>query len=149
MDNRQKEDGFLDIGDKSKEIMTVCKKCGSKAPAKEFRIHDDLGIMVCPNCFRRTFAQNSDSKIIEFPKEIKEEEPKLIFIHSEEDIERRLFEKKESKKIIEREKDKRIIYICDKCSFKFKYSPVKDWPIRCPGCSRSLKNIRTGNRLIY
>lgn len=149
MSNNPINEGYFNLEDKSKDVIVRCKKCGGNAPAKDFRIDDETGVMVCPNCFNSfSIKKDSKPKKIEKFQEVKEK-PKTIVIHSEEEVSRSFLKEKKEKKPEVRKKDHRVRYVCDKCGYSFKYDPVKDWPRRCPSCARKIENIRRGMSLIY
>jgi hypothetical protein len=127
------------------EPLGKCKKCSKKAPAKDFKIHDVLKIMVCKNCFSSSTLSLISQKDV---KEEKSEEkevilPRTIVIREEEDVFRKIDRPERIKRREEMKKE--IIYKkikCDQCTFTFKYNPKKNWPGVCPSCGKDVKDIK-------
>ena len=127
------------------EPLGKCKKCGKLSPAKDFRLHDGLCVMVCKNCFSSSGApiKKEETKIM-IPKPVEKEViPRTIIINKEEDVFREIDRPIREKRILEKKKEelyKRIT--CDKCSFKFRYNERKNWPSICPSCGRDVRNFK-------
>jgi hypothetical protein len=143
------DEGYFDTKPKE-ELYAKCKKCGNKAPAKDFKIDDDLGVMVCSNCFHSASIKKigkkveSDKSVEE--KEVVEEKPSSIVIYDEREA-LRSGEFKKREVVKPKVQDDRIKYICDKCGFGFKYNPIKMWPRVCPACGRSIEEIKRGSSI--
>jgi hypothetical protein len=137
-------DDILSI-EPSREPLGRCKKCGKLAPAKEFRIHDSLGIMVCKNCFSSSdlLIKKEETKI-EIKKPVERVVvPRTIVINKEEDVFREIDRPIREKRMVERKKEDQYRRLtCDKCSFKFRYNERKDWPRICPSCGREVRKFR-------
>ncbi len=132
------DEGYFNISS-NENLLAKCRKCGNKAPSKDFQIDDDLGVMVCSNCFKnsnfkKTVVKKEESKI-------EEKKPKTIIINNEQDVFKNV-EIQERKKEIKTE-DTRQKYICDKCAFPFKYNKEKNWPNVCPACGKSVKEMKS------
>lgn len=138
----------------NKEILAKCRKCGMRTQAADFKLDDQTGMMVCPNCYEgsRLKGQNKSAtgksddnllKTISQPREVKTEEmPKTLIIRNEDDLFRENSNQRIRENREEAKHDPRERYICDKCGFAFRYNPIKDWPRVCPACSKPLKNIK-------
>ncbi len=142
------DEGYFDTKPKD-ELYAKCKKCGNKSSAKDFKIDDDLGVMVCSNCFHssgvKRLSKGKEKSAEE--KEVIEEKPSSIVIYDERDA---LRAEAKEKRVVPKPavQDDRIKYICDKCGFGFKYNPIKMWPRVCPACARSIEDIKEGRRTI-
>jgi|TARA_Y100000034_G_scaffold109251_1_gene140377 rubrerythrin len=129
------DEGYFNI-ESNDNLLAKCKKCGNKAPSKDFQIDDELGVMVCSNCFKNSsFKKN----VVKKEQEV-EKKPKTIIIDSEHDVFKNV-EIQEKKKEVK--KDTRKKYICDKCAFPFKYNKEKNWPNVCPACGKSVKEMKS------
>ncbi len=128
------------------DLLAKCKKCGNKAPAKDFKIDDDLGVMVCSNCFQSTSFKKvkKEIKTVE-EKEVIKEKPRSMVIYDEEDVFR---ENRKERVVKSKVQDDRLKFICDKCGFGFKYNPIKMWPRGCPACGRKIRDIKEGSSIM-
>ena len=151
-------------------VSAVCKKCGTSAPAAEFKMHLEDGIMVCPRCISNRKAHiESDFLIKQRSKAAKEASANkgpsqfkgIPIVQSNDetapviqkqrppgwDAEDELLEK------LTRQKEKNKITLtpingstllmctCKGCSYKFKYDPVQKKPSTCPYCNVRVVSI--------
>jgi DNA-directed RNA polymerase subunit M/transcription elongation factor TFIIS len=139
MDKDRFDEGYFDTAPKE-NILARCKRCGNMAPSKDFKIDDELGVMVCNNCFSSSSFKrlNISRKIVEK----NEEKPKSIIIHNDKGLLKNLPSEEKEEKIHEKEGDEKIKYICDKCGFSFKYNLIKNWPRTCPSCDKPVSEIK-------
>ena len=135
------DEGYFDTKPRE-DLLAKCKKCGNLAPAKDFKIDDELGVMVCSNCFQSSGIKKIVKKEAE-EKKVIEEKPQSIVIYDEDRALKSDFPKKNEIRKPE-VKDDRVKYVCDKCGFGFKYNPIKMWPRVCPACGRNVEDIKKG-----
>ena len=141
-------DDILNI-EPNNEPIVKCKKCGKLAPAKDFGLHDGLGVMVCKNCFSSSGGVliKKEEKRVEIPKPVEKEVvvPRTIVINKEEDVFREIDRPVREKKRLEKKQEEQYKKIkCDKCSFSFRYNERKNWPSICPSCGRDVRNFKKG-----
>ncbi len=143
------DDDFLNVNPKY-EPMGRCKKCGNKSAAKDFKIDDDLGIMVCSNCFKSSATKKftlKKEKLEEKEESSGEREvvPRTIVIDGEEDALSKIDRPQRLEKIKEVRKEKEYERLtCYNCGFNFKYNKKKNWPSVCPACAIDIKEVKRG-----
>jgi len=137
-------DDILNIEPRNKP-MARCKKCGTRGFASDFRIHDDLGYMVCRNCFEEFEPVQKKKVDIKEPAE-RGVIPRTIVIRKEEDVLRSFgnSETVKPKKVPEKKDEEYSRVLCSKCGFRFRYNERKNWPNVCPACGRDMKMIKRG-----
>jgi len=102
-------------------IMSLCKKCGNKAPASSMKLDLDEKKMICPECIKNK----------KLHKEIKEE----------------VFKKDDAKKILpalspkEDEKPVKAGHKCASCGYKFMINTETGKPKNCPYCNARVMGI--------
>jgi Zn finger protein HypA/HybF involved in hydrogenase expression len=115
------------------DIKVKCRQCGKSASAESFILDHVYKKMVCPQCVR---DRNSKENKVKSGSDIGiKVEPKSI--PSDWDDDDRLMNqeylKKSSKPNFIGIKEK-VNVKCNRCSYAFKYDPIKKYPNLCPGC---------------
>ena len=116
-------------------VKVKCKNCGSLANADDFKLDTINARMVCPNC---TSKSNKKEDVIEVPKK------PAGWDQEDEYIERAYKFKKNGTPKFEKIEGSNvyIMYLCEKCQYKFRYNTLKHWPNSCPRCGKDLREIR-------
>lgn len=141
------DDDFLNVNPKY-EPVGKCKKCGNKSPAKDFKIDDELGIMVCSNCYKSSTKKFVIKKSLPEEKEDsgeKEVIPRTIVIDGEEDVLSRISRpsRLERKQEVRKEEEYERL-TCYNCGFGFKFNKRKNWPSVCPSCGINIREVKRG-----
>ena len=60
------------------DLLAKCKKCGNKSSAKDFKIDDNLGVMVCSSCFQNSNFESKKKAKIPVEKPVEEKDRKSV-----------------------------------------------------------------------
>lgn len=148
------------------KIEVVCRRCGRRAPADEFKVDHVYKLAVCRVCY--TERQKQESKKSESSSKdektsvlndvsSKTNTPKLddktkiekskIFDEDEDDkYLKKEFEKKQERLKQERENvvrvkklsSNKVLYPCQNCGYKFKFNIETQRPLDCPFCGKKI-----------
>ncbi len=94
----------------------TCKKCNSRVDVKSMKYDRTGRNLICPSCYAKEFG-----KRIEDVAPVKKAQ-------------------KQTTAHIGRKKR----YVCNKCSYKFKYDPFSDQNLKCPYCGSKSVTLDEG-----
>ena len=118
-------------------VKAKCKNCGKEAPAEQFKLHYQIKMMVCPDCFSGKTQKQ---------QEMKKAEPVRP---AGWDLEDDYLQKHQRMKEKEKPQFKRIPgtdqveCTCRGCKFAFKYDPFRKKPRTCPFCNENIPRLNT------
>jgi len=135
-------------------IEVICRRCGRKAPADEFRVDHIYKLAVCKVCFTdrkkdlpkktQTTQNVKEDKVVEESSKQYEIKRSKLF-DDDEYLEKAIQRKKEEfKKKRENAvkvrllKENKALYPCPHCSYKFKYNIETETPTKCPYCGKKV-----------
>lgn len=140
-------------------IEVVCRRCGRKAPAEEFRVDHVYKLAVCRVCYtereksipKKVKEEPTLKELMEQKKETEEKNYEIkkskIFDETDEYLERAVQKKKEK---IREQKDSvirtrklthnKVLYPCQRCNYKFKYNLETQRPLVCPYCETKVSH---------
>lgn len=140
-------------------IEVICRRCGRKAPADEFKVDHIYKLAVCKVCYtdrkkdipKKVEEKTSREQIT--PQELKTPENKYeirkskILDEDDEYLERAV-EKKKQEILRQKEdtvkvknlQDNKVLYPCQHCTYKFKYNIQTQRPTKCPYCAKNINH---------
>ncbi|MCC7574461.1 hypothetical protein KO361_02625 [Candidatus Woesearchaeota archaeon] len=141
-------------------IEVICRRCGKKAPADEFKVDHVYKLAVCNVCHtgrkkdlpkrpekEKTLRELTDEYIKKQSKKPERYEILRSKIMEEDDdyLEKAVRKKKEE---MQRRKENavkvtflngnKVLYPCQSCKYKFKYDIEKQRPTKCPYCEKPI-----------
>jgi len=145
------------------EVQVPCRKCGKKAPSTEFTIDSELKMAVCKACANERKIAKSTSgfnpSVRNTPNELPKAQPKPAGAPATGlrnvppvgwDETDDLLEKAAAKKAAAsasaagtslRLDDGRVMHVCKKCQYQFKYDEEDNKPNKCPYCGTPTKGV--------
>lgn len=149
------------------DVQVPCRKCGKKAPSSEFTIDNDLKIAVCKACANeRKIARSSSgfnpsvrntptelpkpqkatgSSADMLPKKGVRNVPPAGWDETDELLEKAAASKAAASAAESGENlrlaDGRVMHVCRKCKYQYKYDAEDDKPNKCPYCTTPSKSV--------
>ncbi|MFP4567996.1 MAG: hypothetical protein ACLFN8_03555 [Candidatus Woesearchaeota archaeon] len=145
------------------KIEVLCRRCGRKAPADEFKIDHVYKLAVCRVCYtereknlpkKSVVVNSSTMNVPDMPKIEKSDDSSpyeirksKIFdeddVYLEKAVERKkahIEERRANSVRVKRVSDSKVLYPCVKCNYKFKYNVETKKPIDCPYCGAKVNH---------
>jgi len=140
------------------KIEVICRKCGRKAPADDFRVDHIYKLAVCKVCYtdrKKDLPKKPEEKTVrELMQEPRQELKSIqyeikksrIFDENDDDYLEKAVKKKQEEILKRKEnvirvrpiKDNKALYPCQHCKYKFKYNLETKKPTQCPFCGRKV-----------
>ena len=128
-------------------VKAKCKNCGNDALADQFRLHYQLKMMVCPNCFTGKSQKKEEGVRNEAKKEEKLRPPG--WDADDEYLEKasRMRQNENQAQFTKIAGTDQVKCTCAHCKYNFKYDPYKKMPVKCPYCDEDVPRLKTFNLL--
>lgn len=143
------------------KIEVICRRCGKKSPADEFKIDHVYQLAVCRTCYSEreknlpkksrqepTLRSLTEQKLKQEPEppstgyEIRKSK---IFDEDDEYLEKAVQKKQEEKKRQQQNRirtkkisENKVLYPCQECNYEFKYNTETRRPVVCPYCEKKV-----------
>ena len=121
-------------------VRAKCKNCQREAPADQFKLHYQLRVMVCPDCF----TGKTQKKQEEQAKAVVEKRRPAGWDQEDEYLEKiSRFKKQEQRMAFSKIQGTEMLQsTCKSCSFTFRYDPIKNAPANCPYCAAAVPQVK-------
>jgi DNA-directed RNA polymerase subunit RPC12/RpoP len=120
-------------------VQAICRNCSKSADSESFKLHYQIRMMVCPDCFSgRTQKQEERQEKVEKPKPPgwDVEDAYLEKISKQK-------KKEEASRFRKIPGTDHVIFNCPGCKFEFRYNPFTKRPRTCPYCNGQIPKLRT------
>lgn len=126
------------------QIKAKCKNCGKEAPVDQYKLHYQLKMMVCPNCFSGKTQKEKEEKD-KITNEVKSKPPG--WDQEDDYLQKYVSAKKASTSMVFTKVPGSDLMKCNcpSCKYSFKYDPFKRVPRSCPYCSAEVPKINNYN----
>lgn len=123
-------------------ISAKCKNCGNSAKLEDLKLDNGYGMVVCTRCINERLKKEGASKLA--PEKKEPEKPKMPAGWDNEDaeLERAYREKLQSRVLVRRIGDDKVLYTCPKCNHPFKFNLKTRMPSSCPLCNERIHKMR-------
>jgi len=121
-------------------VKAKCKNCNKEAPAEQFKLHYQIKMMVCPDCFRgkTQMQQEKEKALLEKPAKPPGWDVEDDYLEKHQRMKEK--EKPQFRKIPGTD---HIECTCRGCKFAFKYDPFRKKPRTCPFCNEDIPRLNT------
>jgi len=126
-------------------VKAKCRNCNREASADQFKLHYQLKMMVCPDCYSGRTAQQQKQQ-----KEAATVPTKPAGWDAEDDYLERASRMKKDDNQAQFSRIPGSDHVkckCSSCKFSFRYSPVNNMPNACPYCNLPVPRLKTFNLL--
>ena len=125
-------------------VKSKCRNCDQEFPADQFKLHYQLKMMVCPNCF--SGKKKKEEEKVSAPKQ--EEAPKSPGWDKDDEYLEKYHKIKlmDAKPVFQKMLGSQILKCtCVHCKYPFKYDPIRKMPNACPYCNGDIPRVTNYN----
>ncbi len=129
-------------------IKVKCRNCNREAPADQYKLHYQLKLMVCPDCFSGKNQSPSLKNTVEDKKIVLEGPPRPAgWDKDDEYLERisRMKRDEQQAQFVKIPNSDFVKCICASCKFSFRHDPIRKQPRACPYCNTEVPRVKTFN----
>ena len=117
-----------------------CKNCGQEALADQFKLHYQLKLMVCPNCFTgKKSVKTEMEKVAAGPPKPKGWDKEDEYLEKAS----RLRKEEVTANFTKMPGSDQVQCKCLNCKYSFKFDPYRQTPKTCPYCDQEVPKLKS------